>query len=290
MFHRIQPSLRLPGISFSPSSCKNQTPPGPGKSNPQNPNHKIRTSATSCDAPHPHLPMKLTPQVLRDAPNVISPEGKLTVVLRNLDIPYIENLDLTNDSIQALDLTNNHIGEFGDVPARPDLQVVLLANNNISRVGTNGTLPLRSLLLANNNLGAFSAVAPLRQFHTLQTLLMVGNPIAREHHYRPFVIWLLPSLRVLDCAKVKAAERSAACDLFGPSFDQQTPAATALLHGRADGAGADGAETKDVRLMSTTVKSLGAEEKAELVAQLERAQTMEEMERIQLALKNGYVG
>lgn len=230
--------------------------------------------------------MKLTPQALRNAPNVISPEGKLTVVLRNLDIAYIENLELLNDSVQALDLTNNQICELSDLPARPDLQEVLLAGNNISRVGTNGELPLRSLLLANNNVREFAALVPLRQFLTLQTLLMVGNPIAAEHHYRAFVVWLLPELQVLDCAKVKAAERKAAAELFGPSFEAQTPAATALLHGTHN---SDAAETKEARLMSTTVRRLGAAERAELVAQLERAETMDEIERIQQALQDGYV-
>lgn len=253
--------------------------------------------------------MKLTPPVLRNAPNVISPEGKLTVVLRNLEIPYIENLELTNDSVQALDLTNNQITCLCDVPSRPDLEVLLLGNNNISSVGTNGLLPLRSLLLANNNVGQLSDLVPLRQFDLLETLLMMGNPVTAAHHYRLFVVWLLPSVRVLDCAKVKAAERAAAQDLFGPSFDEATPAATALLHGKSgDGASSSGvgapstgtsagacateatAGSKDERLINSTVQRLSAEEKAELVAQLERAQTMEEMERIQQALKNGYVG
>lgn len=245
--------------------------------------------------------MKLTPQLLRDAPNVINPEGKLTVVLRNLEIAYIENLELTNDSVQAIDLTNNQILRFCDVPTRPDLEVLLLANNNISTIGKCGALSLQLLLLANNNLGAFSDLVQLRQFEELQTLVMVGNPITEKHHYRLFLIWLLPSLRVLDFSKVKQAERAAATDLFGPSFDEATPAATALLHGKTEsrpeyapaskpGNKAMEQPGKDERLMNTTVKQLSAEERAKLVSQLEQAETMEEIERIQHALKNGYVG
>lgn len=235
--------------------------------------------------------MKLTPQILRNATRMINPEGKLTLLLRNLELTYIENLELTTDDINVIDLTNNDIGELSGVPTLSNLEVLLLGNNNISSIDENGSLPsLHSLLLINNNIRTFSELGKLRHFGQIQTLLMMGNPISTDKRYRPFLIWLLPSLKVLDCEKVKSAERTAAATLFGASFEEANALALQLMDGEDTSVEVNKEASKGERLMTTTVKKLSAEEKAKLIAELEKAESMEEIERIQTALKNGYVG
>lgn len=229
-------------------------------------------------------PMKLTPQVIKDAQNVISPEGKLTLVLRGLGIRYIENLDTTNDVYAIIDLTNNDIVELGGLPELENLHVLLLANNNISAVGDLPACRVSSLLLVNNNIHQFSLVTNLRKL-PLTSLYMLGNPLADEHHYRQFLVWLVPSLRVLDGEKIKAPERAAATDLFGPSLEEATPAAVALLHGSKTVENVP----KETRMMMATVKKLTKDDKAKLIQDLEKAQSMEEIELIQRALTDGYV-
>lgn len=229
--------------------------------------------------------MKLTPLVIQDAPNVINPEGKLTLSLRDLGVSDIDSLHLANEAFAVVDLTNNMLDEAGLLPTWEALETVLLANNNISAIGDMKDVALNSLLLALNNLISLKLLVNLRTLDKIHTLLLLGNPVCKEHHYRQFVIWLLPTLLVLDCEKVKQSERRSAIDLFGESFDTATAAAVALLHGGEEAKPV----AKETRMMNTTVSRLSKEEKEKLVAQLVSAQTMEEMELIQAKLRDGTV-
>lgn len=235
------------------------------------------------------LAFKLTPAAVDSALNVMSPEGKSTLVLRNRRIVYIENLEYTKNAFQVIDLTNNDIGELSGILRLPSLEVLLLGNNNISRVGHIEECAIKSLLLMNNSLSTFAEVSKLRSLTHLEHLILIGNKINMEHHYRLFVLWLLPNLKVLDCQKVKQAEIVAANELFGPNFETRSPAADALLSGTNALEPAQEPVLKETRLMETTMKKLLAEDKAVLVAELEKATSMEEIERISLQLKQGYV-
>lgn len=255
--------------------------------------------------------MKITPKLIASAPNVINPEGQLTLVLRNQGIIYLENLGPSSETYSVIDLTNNDIIELSGIPDHGAVNTILLANNNISSLGeslaiddglnvdsksaeeakhtleyeTRAISTIKSLSLVNNNVSSFAEVAKLQRFENLENLLLLGNSIAEEHHYRSFTIWLLPKLRMLDGEKVKTAERAAAQELFGTSLSARTPAADALLHGNSQIDTAPKAE----RLMKSAVRKLSADEKAKLLAELELALSMEVIERISHALKNGYV-
>lgn len=255
--------------------------------------------------------MKLTPNLIGNAPNIISPEGKLVLVLRNLGILYIENLEHCADVYSIIDLTNNEIKEFSGIPTDGTIDTILIANNNISSIGeiqsdmgndettssgatqqeapseplTKTRSSLMSLLLINNNISAFSELSKLRQFDNLETLLMIGNPICNQHHYRHFLIWLLPKLRIIDGEKVKLADKSDALELFGALWAQRTPAVDALLNQQTIAT----AVPKETRLMTNAIKKLSEEEKEQLVKDLQKALTMEEIERLSGAMKNGYV-
>ncbi|OBA21784.1 L domain-like protein [Metschnikowia bicuspidata var. bicuspidata NRRL YB-4993] len=232
------------------------------------------------------LGLRLTPGAVQSALKVAAPQGLLTLVLRSRGLLYIENLEYTQDAFSAIDLTDNEITELSGLPELRKLEVLLLANNNIASVGRVAASALTSLLLMNNSLSSFAEVAKLRGLRRLEHLVLLGNRITEEHHYRGFVVWLFPTLKVLDCQKVKPAERRAAAELFGPAFDSRLPAADALLSGSQAAAPVP----KDTRLMETTMRKLLAEEKALLAAELEGASSMAEIERISRALKRGYVG
>lgn len=258
--------------------------------------------------------MKITPSLILLAPDIITPEGKLALVLRDQALLDIENLYPFSSIYSVIDLTNNDILELENVPDTECVETLLLANNNISFLGAaafangtidapNGTLSssttselgsnqklkktssLLSLLLVNNNISSFTELCKLHRFCNLRCLLMMGNPICNENHYRVFTIWILPKLRVLDGERVTRAERTLAMELFGASLDERSIEANELLHKTAETSTAP----KQTRLMADALKKLTPEEKKSLVAQLELALTMEEMERISLALRNGYV-
>lgn len=272
----------------------------------------------------PQSLMKITPKLIASAPNVINPEGLLTLVLRDQGILFIENLQTYSDVYSVIDLTNNDVTELWGICDQGRIETVLLANNNISSLGpdsldgtgsdgtnepecneqqkntTNTTTTgnttnttktgkkfssLKSLLLINNNVSAFTELVKLQRFHNLQSLYMIGNPISEKHHYRAFLVWILPQLRILDGEKVKPRDREAATELFGATLTERTPAADALLHQKAQ----ESSIPKQERLMENAVKKLSAEDKEKLISDLDKALTMEEIERISIALKNGYV-
>lgn len=225
--------------------------------------------------------MKLTPELIDHAPSVINPEKQLTLQLRNQQIPFIENLDYMSNEYAVLDLTNNEITDFSGIPERLNLQGLLLARNHITTINQ-ASCHLTSLLMMHNEITSFRELSKLRTLEELSTLIMLGNPIAREHHYRLFTIWLLPKLAVLDCQKVKLLERAAAQDLLGQDYDNRSPAADALLGSKPQ------VKSPSAKVASSkSLKMLTAEEKAKLVAELEQALSMKEIERISRLLKQG---
>lgn len=229
--------------------------------------------------------MILTPQVIQNAPTFVNPEGRFTLSLRNLQLPHIDTLHLAQGPYQVLDLTNNELVEFGGIPDWETLETVILANNNITTISNLHIPSLKLLSLAQNSISSLRSLEPLHKLENLLNLLLIGNPVCAEHHYRPFLVWLIPLLQILDGKKVKSSERECAKELFGENLENATAAAIALLHGGKE----PEPVAKDTKMLNLTVKKLTAEEKAGLVAQLEKATTMEEILRIQDALKNGLV-
>ncbi|KAF3986420.1 hypothetical protein FT663_04550 [Candidozyma haemuli var. vulneris] len=227
--------------------------------------------------------MKLTPQLISQAPVYVNPEKRLTLNLRDQQALFIENLDTTNNTYNVIDLTNNDIIELSGIPENLDkLETLLLANNNISRVKEVHNEHVRSLSLVNNNVTSLSQLEPLRHWK-LEHLVLLGNKVVQEHNYRLFVVWLVPTLKVLDGEKVKASERAEAVELFGESYEKATPVLDAILSSGAK----KPVETKSKqeRLAENTVKKLSDEEKADLLRQLEEAESIEEVERISAVLK-----
>lgn len=228
--------------------------------------------------------MKLTAGVIKNAQLVINPDHKLLLQLRSLQALYIEGLEATNDVFQAIDLTNNELVELSGIP--PDfcnLEVLLLANNNITSVAQELNGSIKTVSLINNNIGQMKDLEKLRH-SKVEYLFLLGNPVTKHHFYRAFVVWLVPTLRVLDGEKVSAKERAAAVEQFGPDFDHLLPAALAILAG--DEQPKEEASKKE-RLTKNVVTRLSKEEKEQLLKELEEAETEEDVERISAALSNG---
>ena len=60
--------------------------------------------------------MRLTAQVINEAPEILNPEGKLTLLLRDLQITELENLAITQNKYQVIDLSNNDLISLGNIP------------------------------------------------------------------------------------------------------------------------------------------------------------------------------
>ena len=141
------------------------------------------------------------------------------------------------NQFDCLDLSDNEIKKVECLAVLPRLKMLLLNNNRITRIAENlgRVLPgLETLILANNQLSTLKELEPLAGLPALTTLSLMDNIVTKQLNYRPFVIALLPKLRVLDFKKVKPAERKAAAEQYSstggaaaaPATREQAPSNT----------------------------------------------------------------
>lgn len=150
--------------------------------------------------------MKLTPELLTSAGSHLNALGDRELSLRGCAIPRIENLGVTRDQLDTLDLTDNDVSQLGSFPHLDRLSTLLLSNNLVSRIEPRlaFSLPrLTTLVLTGNRIADFAQLAPLGRFPMLEYLTLQGNPVTREKYYREFVVWKCKTVRVLDFKRVK---------------------------------------------------------------------------------------
>lgn len=77
------------------------------------------------------------------------------------------------------------------------------------------TLPnLESVILTGNNIQELGDLEPLSHLPKLHTLCALMNPVSTKPHYREYIAFKFPNLRLLDFRKIKQKERKEAQDLF----------------------------------------------------------------------------
>ncbi|KAI5965933.1 SNT2 [Candida pseudojiufengensis] len=231
--------------------------------------------------------MKLTSQQINDAPIILNVEKKLTLILRNLDITEIDNLQITRNKFQVIDLTNNDLISLSNVPKNFDnLETLLLGNNNIAYIDEE-YLPsdnsIKSISLMNNNLYRFQQCFSSK-FQKLENLILIGNPITQLDNYRLFLIWLIPSLKVLDLEKVKQKEKDESEKLYGVNRIEMGSKAKRMFDKHQI---SSNDITKEEKQLNQVVKKLSEEDRKELLMKLQSCDSIEEIERIEATLKEG---
>lgn len=73
---------------------------------------------------------------------------------------------------------------------------------------------MESLILTGNQIAELGDIDPLVSLEKLTTLSLMHNPITAKQHYRLYVIYRLPQLKLLDFRKIKMKERDEAKTLF----------------------------------------------------------------------------
>ena len=81
-------------------------------------------------------------------------------------------------------------------------------------------------------------------------------------NYRYFIIWLIPSLKVLDFKKVKQAERKTSEDMFGTNRDEFNSLAQQMFKNENTEIKLDG---KSDRQVKNFVKKMTDEERQQLL-------------------------
>ncbi|CAO1634898.1 unnamed protein product [Sympodiomycopsis kandeliae] len=239
--------------------------------------------------------MKLTPELITAVGSSLNTLKDREIELRGHKIPAIENLGVTRDQVDTLDLTDNDIMTLANFPHLDRLAHLLLSNNLISRIDPRlaFSIPrLTTLVLTNNQLSSFHQLNALSRFPLLEYVTLIGNPIARENYYREFVVWKCKSIRVLDFKRVKAKERELAKSLMETSDGRPSSLAHSLS---SSSSSSDKEHTSNRTAAEAIAQNQGAagrlmtkEERKKLAQAIENSDSLEEIRRLEERLRLGY--
>lgn len=233
--------------------------------------------------------MKLTIELVEGAFQFMNKStGDRELDLRDYKITTLENLGATLDQFDAIDFTSNDIRTLENFPLLNRLKRLYLSNNRCSKIDErlHETIPnLETLIMINNQLDELGDLDPLSGFKKLTTLALMGNPVSTKKHYRLYVIHRIPSIRLLDFKKVKLREREESNKLFsgekGKRLEHEIGIKSKTFVPGGGGAG--------IQPNTNQRKPLTTEEVQAIKQAISKANTFEEMERLKLLLKQGYI-
>nr|QXO15396.1 U2 small nuclear ribonucleoprotein A' [Pleurotus tuber-regium] len=239
--------------------------------------------------------MKLTPELLAQAQSALNPIKERQLDLRGYKIPTIENLGVTRDQHDAIDLTDNAIIALGNLPLLKRLRTLLLANNRITSISPSLHLSvpnLTTLVLTNNNIAELGDLEPLKDVRSLKYLTLIGNPVREKKWYREWLVWRISGLRVLDFQRIRDKERKAAKALFLTADNLPTALATTLsttvsTHSAKPAITMD--EPKPAMPSGKAGRLMSKEDAEKVKAAIAKATSVEEIRRLERSLREGYM-
>ncbi|KAF8898433.1 leucine-rich repeat-domain-containing protein [Infundibulicybe gibba] len=239
--------------------------------------------------------MKLTPELLAQASSALNPIKERQLDLRGYKIPAIENLGVTRDQHDAIDLTDNAIITLGNLPLLKRLQTLLLANNRVSSISPSIHLSapnLTTLVLTNNNVSELGDLEPLKELKRLTYVSLLGNPVQEKKWYREWLAWRIPGLRVLDFQRIRDKERSTAKSLFLTAENLPTALATTIsttvsTHSTKIAVTTD--EPRPVAAAGKAGRLMSKEDADRVKAAIAKATSVEEIRKLERSLREGYM-
>ncbi|GAA6000815.1 hypothetical protein JCM10207_004672 [Rhodosporidiobolus poonsookiae] len=248
--------------------------------------------------------VRLDADLLARVPSTLNPLNDRELDLRGLKIPAIENLGVTKDQLDALDLTDNAITSVSNFPLLRRLSHLVLSNNPVRTVSASvaTSLPnLRTLVLTASALpkdGLALLGDTLGRCRKLESLSCKGAPVAQAEHYKDWIVFSCPKLRVLDYERVKQKDRDHARSLFLNADDTPTTLHDAFKAAAAAGLSAPSLVGGAGKTFEPGVEPSAAgkagrlltkEEKERVRQAIEGAESVEEIRRLQRMLAQGFV-
>ncbi|GAA5894940.1 U2 snRNP complex subunit LEA1 [Sporobolomyces salmoneus] len=249
--------------------------------------------------------VRLDADLIARTPSYLSPLHDRELDLRGHKIPAIENLGVTKDQIESLDLTDNAITSVSNFPLLRRLHQLLLANNPVRTISPSiaTSLPNLSTLVLTNSAVPKDSLAllgdTLSKCRKLQHLSLKGSPVAQAEHYKEWIIFSCKKLTSLDFDRIKQKDREHANSSFLTSASEPTPLHQQFLSLVQTGRVAPSLSSKTfepgVEQAETTTVSgnagrlLSKEEKERVRTAIEKAESVEEIRRLQRMLAQGFI-
>ncbi|VEN64727.1 unnamed protein product [Callosobruchus maculatus] len=228
--------------------------------------------------------VKLTAELIQNSMQYINAVKDRELDLRGYRIPEIENLGATGDQFDTIDFSDNDIRKLDGFPYLKRLKCLLMNNNRIVRLGEHleEYIPnLETLILTGNQLDDLGDIEPLVKLENLTTLSLMFNPITAKQHYRLYIVYKLPQIKLLDFRKIRMKEREEAATLFKSKRGKEIQKEI-LRKAKTFVPGGN---------MANTAKNKGlTEEEVRKIRQaINNAKSLEEMERLQKILQSGQI-
>lgn len=154
-------------------------------------------------------------------------------------------------------------------------------NNRIIRIseGLEHCIPnLETLMLTGNMLQELGDLDPLIPFEKLSSLCLLQNPVSAKPHYRQYLIYKMPQLKLLDFRKIKEKDREEAKLIFKSKKGKEILKEISKK-AKASALGANGID-KPV---------LSASEREKIREAISNASSLEEVQRLSKLLQQGHI-
>jgi len=220
--------------------------------------------------------VRLTAELILTSPAFVNPLKERELDLRGNKIPQIENLGATEDHFDVLDLSDNDIAKLDGFPLLNRITSIFASNNRISSIAEDlgAKLPnIETLILINNRVENLADLDSLATCAKLHTLALMKNNVVNKNHYRLYLISKIPSLRILDFRKIKDKERVDAKSFFGGKEGDKLKKEIASL--------------RTVPIRASVNEGLTPEQKQKIKDAISRAQTLDEIQKLELILQSG---
>ena len=161
--------------------------------------------------------VKLTSEVISRGFQYMNVSQEYELSLRGFKIMDIQNLSATNDQFSCINLTDNSISEINYLPQLKKLKTLMLINNRITKIENDFAINcpfLTNLVLTNNKISDFQQIDNIASCKTLQKLYLVDNMVTKMKNYRLYVIYKMPTLRILDYQRITKKEKEDAIKIF----------------------------------------------------------------------------
>lgn len=136
------------------------------------------------------------------------------VLSLNLSLNSVTNIKRLRMAynIQRLNLSFNNIENLEDLKAFPALTHLYLSHNKIQSLQCFAEICTLAVLdLSHNQINSVIEITHLKSNKAMESLTLIGNPLASHSRYRQLVMLSLPSLIELDRGKIPNNEKEGYC-------------------------------------------------------------------------------
>eukprot|EP01080_Neovahlkampfia_damariscottae_P008034 gene8034-12500_t len=131
--------------------------------------------------------MRLTPELINISAQFVNPVQEREIDLRGNKIALIENLGVTKNQFDTIDLSDNELRRIENFPLMTRLKTLFFNNNRINSIdkGVSKAVPnLETLILTNNYFRELEELNDLSQFKNLKNLSLLENVVIKKENYR----------------------------------------------------------------------------------------------------------